>query len=543
MIQTMKPKTSAFWQILLSFILSLGIVLLVLWGGWSLGFFLAVLLVELVFLAWLCLPFAETAGLEAARPAVLPGIRKQMPLLILLAAAIVDLGFCYVLYDNMWLKVLNFPIIFGLCLVQYLLAAQVFHEGWDKPGFWLEVFLSAIARPFISLPDFGRSVARLFSRSLPPVAVSGTPESTVPATASRHPLGKILLGLLLAVPVLLISGSVLTSADPVFARLFEQISAFLSMLASQDLYYQLLTALLMLPFIFSFLYSGRSRRKMVRADGQLAQMTQSAANVFRFDKTVLITFLTCINLLYLVFAFVQLAYLTGAFTAVLPGEMTYAEYARSGFFELAGISVVNLALVVLAVKATDRHGLAGLIVRIESLLLVACSLVQWGSAMFRMDMYVNAYGQTLLRFMVTAFMLLLLVLFLLLVVKEFRAKFPLLKSFAAAMLVALLALNHVNSDAWVARHNVQRYLEQGTVDAEYFRELSSDAVPAMLQLVDSGDPKTSDLIAQQLLERYSGPLEKYSNGRWQSLNISQGRARDLLSARLEELQQLQKVLP
>lgn len=516
MKRLLPTRTRALAHITLTFALASGIVFFLLWGGWGLGFFLTVLLAEGVFLGWLCLPAPLTASQA--------GIRASRSTLIALSAVILDLAFCYVLYGNTWLKVLNFPIIFALCLIQYLLASRVFLQDWDSPRFWEEAVLSVFVRPFASLPDFGRAIAALVHKDTQQTSASGAP--------THRQLGKILLGLVMAVPVLILTGVVLSSADPLFAKVFGRLSDWFSSLLSKDLPVQMLIAMLLLPFLFSFLHGGRSRKR-VAPNG----IGRPHGKAIHLDKTVLITFLSCINALYLLFASIQLAYLTGAFHADLPDGMTYAEYARGGFFELAAVSVVNLVLLLLVVKGTDRVGTSGWVVRIEAWLLISCSLVQWGSALFRMRMYVDAYGLTLLRFMSTAFMLLLLVLFALLTVKEYKPRFPLFKSFAAAMLLSLLLLNHVNSDAWVARYNVRRYLETGNIDTQYFKELSNDAVPAILELItsESLDPQSADMqnITEQVEER-NRRLQAYTEGRWQRLNIGQSRALWLLEEYAED---------
>lgn len=503
-------------HLLLAFILGLGFIYLVFRGGWSLGFFLAILLTEAVFLGWLLLPW---------RGSPLPGEAEKrkaaLPVQILLAASIIDLGLCMFLYDNIPLKILNVLMLLVLCPIQYLLAARVFNRDWDQPLFWLEAVVSFFVRPFIRLGAFAQTLQNLFRRNTPV-------GSSEPA---RHTFGKVLLGLLLAVPVLLISGSLLAASDQVFAQLTGQ---FWQQLSLNELVIQIAVALVLMPFIFSFLYSGRSQDRLLDQSGLSSQSSSSKSKGLRIDKTVLITFLSCINLLYIVFAAIQITYLTGAFQAVLPVDLTYAEYARSGFFELLGVSLINLILVLLTVKGSDRHSVAGIVLRVESLLLIAGSLVQWSSAMFRMKMYVDTYGLTLLRFWVTAFMLLILAVFLLLLTKEFAARFPLFKSCAAAVLLSLLLLNHVNSDAWIARYNIDLYQATGRLDTEHFNELSSNAVPAMLELIEIEDSSSASIISSQLISRYQY-LESYAKEHWQQLNVSQETAKNLIKSNYERL--------
>ena len=46
--------------------------------------------------------------------------------------------------------------------------------------------------------------------------------------------------------------------------------------------------------------------------------------------------------------------------------------------------------------------------------------------------------------------------------------------------VMLLGLAAINPDAWIARHNLDRYEETGKVDWAYFGDLSDDAVPTIV---------------------------------------------------------------
>src|SRR5688572_31077318 len=89
-----------------------------------------------------------------------------------------------------------------------------------------------------------------------------------------------------------------------------------------------------------------------------------------------------------------------------PGTLGYAEYARRGFFELVTVAALVLPLLLLA-HWLLRHRparqqrafnlLAGLLV-VQLFVIVA-------SALLRMSLYRQIYGETELRLYTTAFML------------------------------------------------------------------------------------------------------------------------------------------
>ncbi|MEA4889412.1 MAG: DUF4173 domain-containing protein [Clostridiaceae bacterium] len=556
----LKQAVPSGWLLCIALGISLALVVCIFWGGWGLGFFIAASLAEAGLLLFLLLP-EKSAGTAAPGNRLPVGGETQSRanisrLVWVSGLAIFLLSACYFIYDNLALRLLNAPVILILFSFQLLIIGRVSGLAWDNPWFWLEIALAWIVRPFVCLNHYGRGVSGLFNRSK---------STAADKPAAKKLYGSILIGLLLALPVLLILGALLSAADPVFGNLFRSVGRFLADFSLDDWIGKLIMTLLIMPFVFSYLFSGRSGFNMgLLSDGAVSRPGRSG---FSFNRPILITFLSCVNLLYLIFALVQVTYLTGAFRAELPDGLTYAEYARSGFFELSFVCLINLVLILLAVRSGSRQGLSGKLIRIESLLLIAGSAVQWFSAMFRMRLYIQTFGLTLLRFYVTAFMFLLAVLFLYLLIREFVPSLPLFKWMAATTLIALLALNFVNADAWIARHNVERYLnrpagsqitaangettgesaadsrgnliEPEAVDADYFQNLSMDAVPALCVLLDSQDAGLTQEIAGQLLERYE-QLNGSSRGGnvWQSLTISRLRAENLIGAQLDNLRRL-----
>jgi hypothetical protein len=100
-----------------------------------------------------------------------------------------------------------------------------------------------------------------------------------------------------------------------------------------------------------------------------------------------------------------------------------------------------------------------------------------------MSLYQDAYGYTQLRLLVDVFesWLGLLVVAVLAAGAVLRAAW--LPRFALVSgVVALLGLALLNPDAWIARHNLDRYADTGRVDWTYLRGLSDDAVPVLADL-------------------------------------------------------------
>ena len=532
------PAPRAALYLLVGLGISAALVGFLIRGGWSLGFTLAILALEIGMFLYNHLSGCLAPDLQALHPSS----RSCHWLAAGLAPAILALAATSFIYADIFLQVLNAPVVLVLLITQFLLLFRSSDRDWDEPGFWIEAGLAGFVRPFVKLPALGPMFSRLRVKNRQP---AGDPSRQ----SSRKTLVLVLLGLLCALPVLLIAGLLMASADAVFAAIFDNLTGFWQKLSLTEQLADVALTLIFFPFIFSILESGRSRWQALHAfqgsaflnaasgaDAHAAAAVKTPdspairhARTLSLNSTLLVSFLTSINLLYLLFSVIQLTYLTGAFQARLPAGMTYAAYARNGFFELAAISALNVGLIILAVKGAERRSTSGVLLRILSMLLVLASAIQWLSAMFRMILYVQTYGLTLLRFFVSAFMVLIAVFFILLVIKEFSRSFPLFKAGAIAALLSLLLLNYINADAWIARHNVQRYMADPSheIDLKYFQELSADAVPAMLALEDSIATDAQNPLSGQLqlqLQTIREDLKKEDTGRnWQSWNWSKTR--------------------
>lgn len=192
--------------------------------------------------------------------------------------------------------------------------------------------------------------------------------------------------------------------------------------------------------------------------------------------------LVLLDLLFASFVAVQVTVLFGGREHVLEtAGLTYAEYARSGFWQLLVVALLTLLVLALTVRwvpAQDRR-LA------QALLGVLCllSLVVVASASHRMSLYQQAYGWTRLRLLVQAVVLTLGALFVLLLVAGALWQASWLPRAAVALVTfGLLGLALLDPDAAIARHDVARFASTGQIDPAYLSTLSADAVPALLGL-------------------------------------------------------------
>ncbi|HSE69475.1 MAG TPA: DUF4153 domain-containing protein [Nocardioidaceae bacterium] len=203
--------------------------------------------------------------------------------------------------------------------------------------------------------------------------------------------------------------------------------------------------------------------------------------------------------------------------------LTYAEYVHQGFGQLTVATALTLIVVWAAARKAPRTTAADLAWLRGSLgLLCVLTLVVVASALYRMHVYQEAYGFTQLRLLVDVFegWLGLLVLFVMAAGLTLRAAWlPRAALLSGAGLLLLLAA--VNPDAWIARHNLDRYEETGKVDWYYLQVLSADAVPVLATLPD-------DVVECALMGH--GPRDDD----WLEWNLGRQRAEPLMRSHLAD---------
>ncbi|MFK5646011.1 DUF4153 domain-containing protein [Ornithinimicrobium sp. LYQ121] len=163
--------------------------------------------------------------------------------------------------------------------------------------------------------------------------------------------------------------------------------------------------------------------------------------------------------------------------------MSYAESVHQGFAQLTVATALTLATIAIAVRVAPRTTPRDrLVLRAVLGTLCVLTLVVVASALYRMAVYQQAYGFTVLRVLVDAFEVWLGVLVVLVMVAGVRLSGRWLPRAALATGAALLlGVGLANPEAWVARQNVERYEATGRLDLAYLSTLGPDATPVVVE--------------------------------------------------------------
>jgi hypothetical protein len=203
--------------------------------------------------------------------------------------------------------------------------------------------------------------------------------------------------------------------------------------------------------------------------------------------------------------------------------LTYAEYARQGFWQLLAVTVLTLVVLAIAARVARRETASDrLWIRVLLGLLALLTLVIVASAVHRMWLYEQTYGFTVLRLLVIVCEGWLGLVFVLVLVAGVRLRGAWLPRVAvASAALALVGLVAVNPDYLIAQQNVTRYESLHRIDLYYLESLSADAVPALDRLPTQLRECVLNDIAAQLREL--GPDEPRE---W---NLGRARARQVLA--------------
>ncbi|MFC3380356.1 DUF4153 domain-containing protein [Couchioplanes azureus] len=330
-------------------------------------------------------------------------------------------------------------------------------------------------------------------------------------TTQRRGAGRSRLVATTAVSVLLliVFGSLFASADAAFARIVTAVVP--------DVDAGTVTRWIFVFAVTTFALGGAAFLRAAPPD--LGSAGGAARRVTRLEWAIPLSLLV---LLFALFVGVQLTVLFGGAGHVLAKGLTYAEYARSGFWQL--LVVTGLTLPVLAGAArwaprgtrTDR-----VLIRAVLGTLAALTLVIVASALHRMDLYADTYGLTRLRVLVALCELWLGVVFLLVLGAGVRLRAAWLpRTVVAAGVLALLGLAAANPDRLIADHNVTRYEKTGKIDTSYLSQLSADAVPALDRLPASSRDCALGPIAVDL---------DIDPDDWRGWNLGRQQARETLA--------------
>ena len=343
-------------------------------------------------------------------------------------------------------------------------------------------------------------------------AARSTPRAeTGRASGWRHATA-IVRGLVIATPLVVVFGALFMSADAVFADLVLNVVRIdFDLIASHVLLFSV-CAWLATGYLRGFLTG--TELPPLRGLWQGGALVDVVGRRPTLSITEVATALAALDLLFLAFVIVQFRYLFGgdALVQVTP-DLSYAEYARRGFFEL----VFAVALVVPVLLAADWLLARGrrrddLVFRVLAGVQIGLVLAITASALHRLRLYHASYGLTDSRFYAMVLLIWIGAMLLWFAATVLRGR---RESFAfgalASGLATVVLLFVINPDAIIARTNVAR-MESADAsvrfDVAYATSLSADAVPVLIDALPALPGDVQCQLARHMLRRWAPDRER-----------------------------------
>ena len=291
-------------------------------------------------------------------------------------------------------------------------------------------------------------------------------------------------GIVIALPIIAIFASLLSSADPIFANRLEGLVDLFRMDNLPEYIFRLVYIL-----IFAYALAGTFLHAAQKSDESVEAKTWVSPFLGFTESTIV---LGSVVVLFIAFVVVQFQYFFGGQANISIEGFTYSEYARKGFGELVMVAVFSL-LLLLGLGAITRRETENQrrTFSILGVTLVGLLLVMLVAAFQRLVLYESAYGFSRLRTYTHVFMIWLGLLLVAVVVLEVLRRE---RAVGLAMILAALgfviSINILNVDAFIVHKNLQREIRSTTdekfaqgradLDAQYFVDLSDDAVPPLV---------------------------------------------------------------
>ncbi|MCD3331086.1 DUF4153 domain-containing protein, partial [Clostridium botulinum] len=285
----------------------------------------------------------------------------------------------------------------------------------------------------------------------------------------------ILSGLLISIPVLIFLCIILSNADSIFGHYITNIVCNINSQSLVIILCKVLVSIGISSFVFA-LYDSFSMK--------LKKTSYDNVNSMKFNSIVVITILMMVNILYVIFTKIQVGYLYGGKN--LPRGFTYSEYARSGFFQLVFIVLINVISIILIKKYTEyTNNTEDKILLSMYSLITILSFNMAFSALYKIKLYIRVFGFTRLRILVSIFTIFLAFILIILLIFIWK-NINLFKPIIICGAIIYVGVNFFNIDEFITKNNLNLSAYSKSIDKYYLSTLSFDNYKSMIKARKKG---------------------------------------------------------
>lgn len=298
---------------------------------------------------------------------------------------------------------------------------------------------------------------------------------------------KKIKSILIVIPIVIIVLLLLSSADMMFSKMISSVLRVFDGISFDNFFARIIIGIVLFTYLGSqvnyilFTYKNEKDEKLSK---------------IKIEEYTIKLLLTILNIIYVLFIIIQIRSLL--FHNVSK-TINYAEYARSGFFQLMFISLINLTILLVSKNSKDTK-----YNKIMSIIMVFLTLIIIASSTYRMYLYESAYGYTLLRLLVYITLATESILLIPTVIYILNSKVNILKYYMFIIISVYTLINLVSLDRIIADRNIKRYYKTEKIDINYLENYYTDNISYLYNLYENID----DEKEKKNLENYFKILKK-----------------------------------
>ena len=301
----------------------------------------------------------------------------------------------------------------------------------------------------------------------------------------------------------------LSSADEIFANLFSGIGNIFKNINIKSISSFVLRSILVIIIYILILNS------IFKIQKENKKEINYLKNKKALDKFTVKLLLISLNLIYLIFCFIQVKSLFLERTN-MNSSFNYANYARTGFFQLMFVTFINFIIILVTNRNSKKS------VKILNVLLVIFTIIIAISSMYRMYMYSSEYGFTYLRIFVYIILITEIITFIPILIYIFNDKIDFLKWCFIISIIVYCSINYINIENIIVNQNINKE-DSSKIDYEYLYNIATaDSYKTFKVKLDN--EKTSNNERVEIINILLNIINQNKNMTWQEFNISKYQA-------------------
>lgn len=385
------------------------------------------------------------------------GMKKSVTTTVLFIVSMI-LSLSFLICDNDYVITLSIPVIF---ISNAYFSYASYREGTRSVV--NNIFRAVVISPFHHL---GALFAALFNKR----------EKTCDGGKNFKKALPVIAGAVMSIPLCVIVALLLGSADEAFGSLISFSPDDLIEWIADNIIMNVFILLFSMPLSMYIFSAPFSRSFKMHNEDSIPKSKRTDTRIV--PPAMCAAFLSPLAIMYIVFTALQVIHVFTASVLNDP-DFTYAEYARSGFFQLCAVAVINLAVISVIMffaKKNERKVLRVFVV--VFCVLTHCLIV---TALSKMLLYIDMYGMTPKRIETSVFMVYLFIMFAVLIVKQFKTNISFTKIGYCLAAVVLIAMSFIPVDRFIAQYNIDHYRSGDISWMGYYAmfDLDTSAIPVI----------------------------------------------------------------